>query len=969
MVLCARRSGINLSQHVSIFPMSTLAKAYDPKLVEEKWYFFWEKEGYFHADPHSKKKPFCIVIPPPNVTGVLHMGHALGGTLDDILIRYKRMQGFEALFVPGTDHAGIATQTVVERHLFAKTGRRRKDFSREEFLSHVWEWKEQSEKRIIFQLKKLGCSYDWSRLRFTMDEQCSQAVRTAFSKMYKDDLIYRGNYLVNWDPITQTALSDDEVEHEERASSLWHIRYPLSHDNQSIIIATTRPETMLGDTAIAVHPDDERYRSLIGKKVQLPLTDRLIPIIADRHVDPKFGTGALKITPAHDFNDYEIAQRHNLPIMNIMTPDGKINEQGGRFANLGMEQAREQVVKALTDANLLVKIEPHTLRVGVSYRSKAIIQPYLSKQWFVRITRYKKELLSAVREKRVKMIPSHWEQTYEYWIENLRDWCISRQLWWGHRIPIWYDKKNPENIICFEGEGLPLEVEKEPDRWEQDPDVLDTWFSSGLWPMSVLGWPNQTADLKKFYPTSTLVTGHDIIFFWVARMILMGEYFMKDVPFHETFLHGLIYGKSYWRRSDDGSIAYVKPEEKKRYDLGEALPSDVDSKWEKMSKSKGNVIDPLEIIDEYGTDAMRMALCSSVTQARQIDLDRRRFEEFKNFANKMWNGARFVLLNLEANNNLPALSADALSLDLDYSLLSLEDWWILSVLNRTVAELNRNFSEYTFDRAAMRGYEFYWNDFCALYVEIAKPVLFGKKGTPQLRENKQKLLAIILCAAIRLLHPIAPFITEEIFSLLKQSFPNLKLPKKSDPYTHDLIAALISPSCIVAPYPALLDESHISPHVESIFQQMLQLVYAVRNIRAEMQLAPSEKTDLYIYGSPEESDWRIAIEHQEMLLALTPTNRIYFVKNETDLPSFGAGALVGHLKMLVPIPDSFKAKEKERLNKEREKLEKQRDTTKIKLSNPDFKAKAPAEIVRNLEQALEQAEKQLAAIAEKLNLQ
>ncbi len=344
MVLCARRSGINLSQHVSIFPMSTLAKAYDPKLVEEKWYFFWEKEGYFHADPHSKKKPFCIVIPPPNVTGVLHMGHALGGTLDDILIRYKRMQGFEALFVPGTDHAGIATQTVVERHLFAKTGRRRKDFSREEFLSHVWEWKEQSEKRIIFQLKKLGCSYDWSRLRFTMDEQCSQAVRTAFSKMYKDDLIYRGNYLVNWDPITQTALSDDEVEHEERASSLWHIRYPLSHDSQSIIIATTRPETMLGDTAIAVHPDDERYRSLIGKKVRLPLTDRLIPIIADRHVDPKFGTGALKITPAHDFNDYEIAQRHNLPIMNIMTPDGKINEQGGRFANLSMEQAREQVV-------------------------------------------------------------------------------------------------------------------------------------------------------------------------------------------------------------------------------------------------------------------------------------------------------------------------------------------------------------------------------------------------------------------------------------------------------------------------------------------------------------------------------------------------------------------------------------------------------------------------------------------------
>lgn len=947
--------------------MSTLAKAYDPKLVEEKLYSFWERKGFFHADAQSKKKPFCIVIPPPNVTGILHMGHALGGTLDDIMMRYKRMQGYEALFVPGTDHAGIATQTVVERHLFAKTGRRRSDFTREEFLSHVWEWKEQSEKRIIFQLKKLGCSYDWSRSRFTMDEECSLAVRTAFRKMLEDDLIYRGNYLVNWDTVTQTALSDDEVEHEEFASSLWHIRYPICHSDESIIIATTRPETMLGDSAIAVHPDDERYRSLIGKEVRLPLTERKIPIIADRHVDPKFGSGALKITPAHDFNDYEIGQRHHLPAINIMTPDGKINEQGGRFAHLSMEKAREQIVKALADAGLLVKIEPHTLRVGVSYRSKAIIQPYLSKQWFVRLTRFKEQLLSAVREKRVKLVPPHWQQTYEYWIENLRDWCISRQLWWGHRIPIWYDKNEPENIICFDGEGLPPEVEKEPDRWQQDQDVLDTWFSSALWPMSVLGWPKKTPDLKKFYPTSLLITGHDILFFWVARMILMGEYFLKEVPFYETFLHGLIYGKSYWRRSADGSIAYVKPEEKKRFDLGESIPRDVDSKWEKMSKSKGNVIDPLEIIDEYGTDAMRMALCASVTQARQIDLDRRRFEEFKNFANKIWNGARFVMLNLEANNNLPALSADALSQELDYSQLALEDRWILSILNKTIAELNRSLSEYVFDRAAMRAYEFYWNDFCAIYVEIAKPVLFGKKGTKQQRETKQKLLATILCAAIRLLHPIVPFITEEIFSLLKQSFPNLQHPGKTDPYTNDLITALLSDGCIVAPYPALIDESHISPAVESTFEQMLQIIYSVRNIRAEMQIAPSEKTDLFIYGMPEQADWRIAIEHQEMILALTPTNKVYFVKNEQDLPSFGASALVGHLKLSIPIPNSFKAKEKERLNKEREKLEKQIGGSKIKLSNSDFKAKAPAEIVRNLEQALEFAEKQLAAIHEKLD--
>jgi len=946
--------------------MSTLPKAYDPKLIEEKWYSFWEKEGFFNADPHSRKKPFCIVIPPPNVTGILHMGHALGNTLDDILIRYKRMQGFEALLIPGTDHAGIATQTVVERHLLAKTGRRRSDFSREEFLSHVWAWKEQSEKRIIFQLKKLGCSYDWSRLRFTMDEHCSFGVRTAFKKMYEDDLIYRGNYLVNWDPVTQTALSDDEVEHEEKASFLWHVRYPLCHDERSIVIATTRPETMLGDTAIAVHPDDDRYKSLIGKKVRLPLTDRTIPIIADHHVDPQFGTGALKITPAHDFNDYAIAGRHQLPIINIMTPDGKINEHGGRFAQLTMEQAREQIVKALADGGYLVKIEPYTLRVGVSYRSKAIIQPYLSKQWFVRLTRFKETLLSAVRENRVQLIPSHWQQTYEYWIENLRDWCISRQLWWGHRIPIWYDRQNPENIICFDGEGLPPAVQKEPSRWEQDSDVLDTWFSSALWPMSVLGWPHKSEDLKKFYPTATLITGHDIIFFWVARMILMGEYFLKDVPFHKTFLHGLIYGKSYWRRSSDGLIAYVKPEEKKRYDLGEALPTDVDSKWEKMSKSKGNVIDPLEIIDEYGADAMRMALCSSVTQARQIDLDRRRFEEFKNFANKIWNGARFVLLNLEANEKLPALSAESLSQGLEQSLLTLEDRWILSVLNRTIVELNRYLEDYAFDRAATRAYEFYWNDFCAIYVETVKPVLFGKRGTPKLRENKQKLLAIILCSAIRLLHPIAPFITEEIFSLLRQSFPGIKLSKQLDPYTQDLIHALCSGGCIAAPYPAMFDQSHISSTIESTFQSMLQFVYCVRNIRAEMQIAPSEKTDLFLYGSPVDADWRTAIENQEMILALTPTNQIYFVKNETDLPSFGSSALVGQLKLSVPIPESFKAKEQDRLNKEREKLEKQRDGTKIKLSNPDFKAKAPAEIVRNLEQNLELAEKQLAEIEEKL---
>jgi valyl-tRNA synthetase len=942
--------------------MSTLAKAYNPKSIEKKWYSFWEEHHFFTADASSAKKAFCIVIPPPNVTGVLHMGHALGDTLNDVLTRYKRMQGYEALWVPGTDHAGIATQAVVERNLYAETGKRRSDFTREEFLNEVWRWKDQSEQRIIGQLKKLGSSCDWTRLHFTMDGPCSKAVRTAFQRMYEDGLIYRGYYLVNWDPVTQTALSDDEVEHEERPSFLWHIRYPLSDGSRSIVIATTRPETMLGDTAVAVHPDDKRYHCLIGGQIRLPFTDRVIPIIADRAVDPEFGTGALKITPAHDFNDYEMAQRHELPIINIMTPDGKVNAQGGRFAHLSMSTARERVVAALQQAGLLVKTEPHLHRVGVSYRSKAVIEPYLSKQWFVKLSCFKNILLSAVREKRVRLIPPHWETTYEHWIEHLRDWCISRQLWWGHRIPIWYNRENPDEVICHAGDDLPLPVQKEPDRWEQDPDVLDTWFSSALWPMSVLGWPDKTDDLIKFYPTSTLVTGHDILFFWVARMILMGEYFLKEVPFRDTFLHGLIYGKSYWRRQEDGLVQYVSADEKKRYDLGEVPPGEIDSKWEKMSKSKGNVIDPIEIIDEYGADAMRMALCASVTQARQIDLDRRRFEEFRNFANKIWNGARFVLLNLESDEELKACNADEWARPIDINSLGLEDRWILSVLNRTVRDLNFNLSEYQFDRAATRGYEFFWNDFCAVYIELVKPVLLGKKSLAGQRTVKQRLLAIVLSTAIRLLHPIAPFITEEIFSLLKQQLPLPADLQSEDPYICDLIRTLCAKACIVAPYPTVFNETHISQETERQFGCVNELVRAVRNIRAQMQISPSEKTDLFIVGSLNHADMRLARDNQEMVSVLSSTSQIYFTDDEKELPSNSSCTAIGSLKLIVPIPDSLKAKEKARLRKELEKLIQQRDTFKLQLENPNFRLKAPKEIVQTLEKSLERTEKQIAAI-------
>lgn len=932
--------------------MSDLAKAYDPKLVEEKWYSFWEERGFFTADPTSGKPPYCIVIPPPNVTGVLHMGHALVDTLEDILIRWKRMQGFEALWVPGTDHAGIATQTVVEKHLYAKTGKRRKEFDREEFLQHVWDWKDRSQAHIVHQIKKLGCSCDWSRFRFTMDEDLCQAVRVVFKKMYDDGLIYRGDYLVNWDPAFQTALSDDEVEHEERASFLWHIRYPFADGSGFLQIATTRPETMLGDTGVAVHPSDARYLSAIGKQIRLPITGRLIPIIADHFVDPAFGSGAVKLTPAHDFNDFEAAGRHNLPLINILTPDAKINEEGGIYAGMSIEEAREQVLLELQRLGLLVKTEPHTLRVGLSYRSKAVVQPYLSKQWFVKMTHFKEKLISAVKEKRVELIPPHWEATYFHWIENLRDWCISRGLWWGHRIPIWYDKNDPSNIICYDGVG----PAPDPERYVQDPDVLDTWFSSSLWPFSVFGWPKNTADLQTFYPTSTLITGHDILFFWVARMILMGEYVMGEVPFKETFLHGLIYGKSYWRMNQDGVAIYATPEEKKAYDLGTPIPAHVHSKWEKMSKSKGNVIDPIEIINEYGTDALRMALTSSVTHARQIDLDLRRFEEFKNFANKIWNGSRFVFLNLEG------LTEEELASGIDPDELTLEDRWILSVLGRTTTELNKTLAAYMFDRAATRAYEFFWNDFCAVYVELAKPVLFGKTGSSKgSKANKQKLLVILLSNAVRLMHPIAPFITEEIFSLLKAQFPTIA--NTSCVYMQETITALRSPACIKAPYPTVLQESDIDPKTEATFERMNEFVRVIRNLRAEMQIPPQEKTDLIISGERGE-EWNMLQKHKSMLLALTPTGSITFSHQPQE--TFGASCLVGSLKFTIPLSEQLRARERARIEKELEKAQKMLDSTRAKLNNEEFRAKAPREVVEKLENAERQTSAQITEMHQKM---
>jgi valyl-tRNA synthetase len=940
------------------FSEADFPKAYEAGAVETQWYHFWEEGKFFQASPSSAKPPYVISIPPPNVTGSLHMGHAIGNTLQDVLIRWKRMSGYEALWVPGTDHAGIATQTVVERHLIKTHGKTRKEFPREEFLEHIWEWKERSQEQILGQVKRLGCSCDWSRLRFTMDEGCNLAVRKAFKKLYEAGKIYRGLYLVNWDPVTQTALADDEVEYEEHASSLWYLKYPLADGSGYVHLATTRPETMLGDTAIAISPRDSRYAHLVGKHVLLPLVNREIPIIADHYVDPEFGTGVVKITPAHDPNDYQIGQRHGLPMITIMTPDGHINEQGAQFAGLTMAAARTAVVEALQKLNLVEKIEPHVHRVGISYRSKAKIEPFLSEQWFVRMDEFGQKLRRCVDEGRVKLVPQHWESTYFHWIDNLRDWCISRQLWWGHRIPVWYHRTDAKRMICYDGVGTPPEVAAAPDEWYQDEDVLDTWFSSALWPLSILGWPEETPELVRFYPNAVLVTGHDILFFWVARMLMMGEYLRDDPPFSDVFLHGLIYGKSYWRKRPDGAVQYVSADERKAYDLGQSVPADVFFKWEKMSKTKGNVIDPIEIIDDYGADAMRMALCASASQAREIDLDRRRFEDFKNFANKVWNGARFTMLNLEANsNNGSALTAEEFSKGLDESQLDLEGRWILSKLGATVRAVNEQLAAYAFDQAASLAYDFFWREFCAYYLEIIKPVLSGRKGSVVQRTNKQKILVIVLCQIVRLLHPMAPFITEELFQRLKKRIGPVQAAADADPYTQEAIAALNAPACIVAPYPTIIRSEDIRVDINSAFDLLRESVHVIRNLRGEMQLPPAVPVDIYMAGDPSSSAYRQLERHICIIEALVRVGKIEF----TDKPQreFGVTGTVQGVTLFIPLPPQYRAQEKQRLIKEQQRLEVACLGVRQRLDNSAFVERAPQHLVAEQRAQLAQFEQQL----------
>ena len=858
----------------------SLNKAYEPHEVEARWYQYWVDSGFFHAEDAGEKPPFSIVIPPPNVTGILHMGHALNNTLQDIIVRFKRMQGYNTLWMPGMDHAGIATQNVVEKEL-AREGLTRHDLGREKFIERVWEWKAKYGGVIINQLKRLGCSCDWERQRFTMDEGLSRAVREVFVRLYQDDLIYQGDYIVNWCPRCHTAISDLEVEYKEEAGSLWNIRYPLADGGGDIIVATTRPETMLGDTAVAVHPDDPRYRDLVGKEVILPLVNRKIPIIADDYVTMEFGSGAVKITPSSDPADFAMAERHSLKIINIMDGSAVINENGGPYQGQDRYECRKNIVADLKEQGYLVSVEPYMHNVGKCYRCKTDIEPYVSKQWFVRIKPLAKAAISAVVKGKTRIIPPMWEATYYEWMNNIRDWCISRQIWWGHRIPVWTCESCGRMIVSTQDPDACPDCGSNELR--QEEDVLDTWFSSALWPFSTLGWPDRTPALKTFYPTSLLITGFDILFFWVARMMMMGKYIMKDVPFRDVYLHALVR----------------------------------DEKGEKMSKSKGNSIDPLDMIDKYGTDAFRFTLAAFSAQGRDVRMSEERIEGYKFFVNKIWNAARFSLMNLE---DYPAEGAAA-----GREEKSLKDRWILSRLQRTTAEVVRSLDEYRFNDAAAAVYSFFWHEFCDWYLELIKPTLYGKE-TPEERMAAQLTLKEVLKNGLKLLHPFMPFITEEIWQKLTQD----------------------GTSIMVSPFPSL-DESQIDEVAEREMGLVMDVITSIRNIRGEMGIAPSKKLRVII-SAPRVEEKTVIASAQGDIINLAGLEELA-IEGDMEEPKGVATGVVGAMRIFVLLEGLINiAEEKARLEKEMAKLEKDLAIVARKLANRDFLEKAAEAVIRKEEE-------------------
>ncbi|AEH44784.1 valyl-tRNA synthetase [Thermodesulfatator indicus DSM 15286] len=873
--------------------MKELPKAYDYRGVEEKWYRYWEEKGFFKPKLDPNRPHFSVVIPPPNVTGKLHIGHALNNTLQDVIVRYKRMDGYDTLWLPGTDHAGIATQNVVEKAL-AKEGISRHDIGREEFLKRVWQWKEEYGGAIIEQLKRLGCSCDWSRQRFTMDEGLSQAVREVFVRLWEEGLIYRGDYIINWCPRCHTALADIEVEHEPTPGHLWYIRYPLVDGSGYIVVATTRPETMLGDTAVAVNPEDERYRHLIGKKIKLPLIGREIPIIADKEVDPEFGTGAVKVTPAHDFADFEIARRHNLPFVKVMDEDGKMTKEAGPYAGLDRFTARQKVVEDLETQGLLEKIEDYEVVLGKCYRCDDIVEPLLSKQWFVKTKPLATPAIAAVERGFTRLVPENWKNLYYDWMYNIRDWCISRQIWWGHRIPAWTCKDCGETTVSRNTPEVCAHCGST--NIHQEEDVLDTWFSSALWPFSTLGWPEDTPELRLYYPTSLLVTSFDILFFWVARMLMMGIHFMGAVPFRDVYVHALVR----------------------------------DEKGQKMSKSRGNVIDPLVMIEKYGTDAFRFTLVALAAQGRDIKLAESRIEGYRHFVNKIWNAARFVLMNLDN---------DFERVDLKQAALPKESRWILSRLSKTVAKVRQALDNYEFDQAALTSYHFFWHEFCDWYVEMSKRFL-SEGG--EARKLAQNVLVEVLETSLRLLHPFMPFVTEEIWQAI---------PHEGE-------------SIMVAPYPKPIKELE-DDDLESEIEKIKEAIVAIRAIRADYNLHPTAKIKVILRAEKEET-LKLFEEFSPVIKLLARLAEIELVKGG-ERPRGAAQAVLAEAEIFVPLEGLVDIKaELKKLAKEEEKVLKELSRVKSRLENEGFLKKAPKEVIEKEKARRQELEERLSRIHENM---
>ncbi|MFW6386941.1 MAG: valine--tRNA ligase [Bacillota bacterium] len=865
--------------------MSELSKTYDPDQVEDKWYQYWEDKGYFQAEVDEDRPSFSIVMPPPNITGQLHMGHALDNTLQDILTRWKRMQGSGTLWLPGTDHASIATEVKVVNKL-RNQGIEKDDIGREGFLEEAWEWKEEYGNTITNQLRKMGSSCDWSRERFTLDEGCSEAVKEVFVQLYERDLIYRGDYIVNWCPDCRTTLSDIEVEHEEHTGKLYHIEYPLVDGDDYIVVATTRPETMLGDTAVAVDPDDERYADLVGEKVLLPLMDREIPIVADAFVDSDFGTGMVKVTPAHDPNDFEMGQRHDLEVIKVIGEDGVMTEEAGDYVAMDRYECREKLISDLDKMGLLLKVEDYDHSVGQCYRCDTVIEPMVSKQWFVKMDPLAEPAIEAVKEGDIKFIPERFSRVYLNWMENIRDWCISRQLWWGHRIPVWYCQDCDEVIVSREEPDTCPECER--DNLKQDEDVLDTWFSSALWPFSTMGWPEETDDLEYFYPTDVLVTGRDIIFFWVARMIFMGLEFMDQVPFFDVYVHGLIR----------------------------------DAQGRKMSKSLGNGIDPLDVVEEYGADALRFTLITGNTPGNDMRFREEKLEASRNFANKIWNASRFVLMNIE---------------DLDYENVeqeeleyTLADRWMFTRLQEVTEKINQALERYDFGAVSKFLYDFIWNEFCDWYIEMLKIRLYQDEDK-QAYTTAQYNAVTVLETILRLLHPVMPFITEEIWQQLPAG--------KGDTIMH-------------TDWPEIRDDL-LADEANRQMEVIMDVVRNIRNIRNEMKVNPGK--DIRAIFEAEEEKLSLLQQGQEYIAELASVGEMEFATSGAERPDKVSTVVVGEIEVVLPLADMIDIdKEIERIKGEIEDVEAEIERAEGKLNNQGFVENAPEAIVQGERDKLEE---------------